>query len=54
MSTIDEIKKSRLEKLERFKKAGINPYPAKTKRTNRIIEVIFGFNKFLKTKKAVI
>jgi len=34
MPTIEEIKKARLKKLDNIKKAKINPYPAKTNRTN--------------------
>lgn len=43
MSTIDEIKKNRLEKLAKLERWGINPYPATSKRTHRIIEALNDF-----------
>ncbi len=40
---IDEIKQNRIEKLERIKKSGINPYPATTDRTHTCQEAIDDF-----------
>jgi len=54
MATIDKIRKNRIEKLERIKKAGVNPYPARTKRTHTINEAIANFAKFEKTKKKLV
>jgi len=40
---ISNIRKIRLKKLEAIKKAGINPYPIKTKRTHSIEQVLVDF-----------
>ena len=54
MATIDELRKIRLQKLEAIKKAGILPYPEKTKRTHIIGEVLKDFNKLVKVEEEVI
>jgi lysyl-tRNA synthetase class 2 len=54
MRTIEELRKIRIEKLERIKKAGINPYPLKTKRTHKIEEVLSSFSELEKSKKEII
>ena len=54
MSTIDELRKTRLKKLEAIKKSGISLYPEKTKRTHEIAEVLKGFNKLAQAKREVI
>ena len=54
MATIDEIRKNRIKKLKAIKKAGFNPYPAKTKRTHTINEIISNFSKFQKAKKKLV
>lgn len=48
MSTIEELKKTRLKKLMAMKKVGFLVYPAKTRRTHSIAEVIRDFNKLAK------
>ena len=40
------LRKTRVKKLEAIKKAGINPYPIKTKRTHSIEEALAGFERF--------
>jgi len=54
MASIDNIRKNRLKKLEAIKKAGINPYPSKTKRTHTISEIVSNFEKFEKAKKKIV
>ncbi len=54
MATIDELRKTRIKKLEAIKSAGINPYPEKTKRTHKISEVLKDFPKLSRLKKQVI
>src|SRR4030042_7074639 len=54
MATIDEIRKTRLKKLEAIKRAGFLSYPEKTKRTNTIAEAILNFNSLAKSKKEVV
>ena len=46
MTTIEELRKIRLKKLEAIKKALLNPYPEKTKRTQTIAEALKNFVKF--------
>jgi lysyl-tRNA synthetase class 2 len=54
MATINELRKARLKKLEAIKKALINPYPGKNKRTHKIAEALKDFNKISSAKKEVI
>jgi len=54
MPTLEELRKTRLKKLDALKKAGVNPYPSKTKKTHGINEVISDFNNLVKTKKKII
>src|SRR3989338_8992473 len=51
MSTIDELKKVRLEKLKSLQDAGLLAYPATTKRTHSIKEALAQFLKISKSKK---
>jgi len=50
MPTINELRKIRLKKLEAVKRAGINPYPIKTKRTHSIEKALINFERLVKTK----
>ncbi len=54
MATIDKLKKIRLKKLAAIKRAGIYPYPIKTKRTHKISEALSGFSTLSKSKKEVV
>ena len=45
MSTIDELKKVRLQKLTSLQKAGLLAYPSESKKTHSISEVIDSFSK---------
>ncbi len=54
MATLEEIKKTRLKKLEAIKNAGFLVYPTNTKRTHKIEEAIAEFNKLAKSKKELI
>lgn len=44
MSSIDEIRDIRIKKMERLKKAGINPYPADSRRELSLQEAILDFD----------
>ncbi len=48
---IDDLRETRIKKLETLKKAGIEPYPVKTKRTHTIEQALAGFEDFSKSKK---
>jgi len=50
---IDEIKKTRLKKLEILKKAGMNPYPADVSRTHTNQEALDSFSKLNKANKKI-
>ena len=54
MSTIDEIRKTRLKKLEAIQRAGFNAYPEKTKRTHTIYQALKDFNVLSHSKKELI
>lgn len=41
---LDDIRKARLEKLEKLRKAGIDPYPARSLRTHKINEILADFD----------
>ncbi len=52
-SSIDEIRRLRVEKLDLLKKAGMNPYPAKVKRDVSISELKGSFEQFEKEAKPI-
>jgi len=54
VSSINAIKKNRLSKLENIRKKGINPYPAKVKRTHTCQEAIDKFEQLVAEKKEAI
>jgi len=54
MSTIDEIRKTRLKKLEAIQRAGFNAYPEKTKRTHTISQALKEFGALSRSKKELI
>lgn len=49
MSSIDEIRDIRIKKLELLKKAGMNPYPAESKRELSLSEAVADFENLEKT-----
>lgn len=53
MATKEELRQIRLEKLEKIKKEGINPYPSESKRTHTIEEALKDFKILSKSKKKV-
>lgn len=48
---LNELRKTRLKKLETLAKSGSNPYPLSSKRTHRIEDVLRDFRKFHAKKK---
>ena len=50
---IADIKKIRLKKLEAIKKAGVNPYPIKTKRTHSIGQALVDFDELSRAKTEI-
>jgi len=54
MSSISDIKKARLKKLENIQKKGFNPYPAKVKRTHTCQEAIDKFKQLMAGKKEAV
>ncbi len=53
MASLEEIKKSRLLKLELLKKEGKDPYPAKSTRTSSISDILADFEKYSESGKIV-
>src|SRR3989338_8188686 len=53
---IVNLRKTKVKKLEMIKKAGMNPYPAETKRTHTIEEAVAGFDRLAgqKTKLSLV
>lgn len=54
MSSIDEIRKTRLHKLKTIQRVAGLPYPAKTKRTHSVAEALNAFSKLSKSKKPIV
>jgi len=54
MATIEELRKIRLKKLEAIKRSLVEPYPGKSKRTQKIEEAIKSFNALSSAKKEII
>lgn len=54
MPGLSQIRQNRIKKLGALKKAGLNPYPAKTKRTHTCQEATEQFNQLLKNKRRVV
>ena len=54
--TLEEIRKTRIEKLKSLKIAGFLAYPSQTKRTHKINEAVFGssFKKLVSSKKEIV
>lgn len=50
---LEEIRDNRIKKLEKIKKAGLSPYPAKSKRTHKISEAVLNFEKLSQENKEV-
>lgn len=49
MASLDELRNTRLEKLERLKKAGVNPYPSRIPRDYSIADAVGRFDELSKT-----
>lgn len=53
MPNLEELRKSRIQKIKDLEKAGIDPYPATSKRTHTIAEILSSFSKLKKESKKV-
>jgi lysyl-tRNA synthetase class 2 len=53
MAQAEELRKIREKKLERIKKALINPYPSRAKRTHTISEAVENFSKLSRKKEEI-
>src|SRR3989344_9129166 len=51
---LDDIRSARLEKLEKLRKAGTDPYPAKSWRTHTINQAIDSFDDFVANKDRLV
>src|SRR3989344_5037436 len=52
--SLEEIRKTKVEKVEKLRKAGLDPYPASSARTNKISEAVENFDKFANDKTGLI
>jgi len=52
--SLDEIRKTKIEKLEKLKKVGIDPYPAVSGRTHIVAQVLENFDKLAESKDELI
>ena len=52
--SLEEIRKTKIEKIEKLRKAGLDPYPAFSARTHKVVDVLENFNKFAQDKKELI
>ncbi len=53
MANLNELRKTRVEKLKKIESAGLNAYPATAKRTHTIDEVLVDFAKLEKSSKEI-
>lgn len=51
---LDDIRQTRMEKLEKLKKAGIDPYPAKSWRSHAIREILDDFDNFAADRRNLV
>ena len=51
---IEEIRKTKIEKVKKLRKAGINPYPAVSNRTHSVEEALINFDNLSNSKEEVI
>jgi len=51
---LDEIRRTKIEKIEKLKKSGVDPYPASSKRTHEISQVLLNFDSLSQEKKELI
>ncbi len=51
---LEEIRRTKIDKVEKLRKAGIDPYPAVSRRTNMVAEVLQNFDSFTESRREVI
>ncbi len=51
--SLEEFRNERIKKLEKLREAGINPYPADSRRTHRIVEALNDFDALVGAQKAM-
>ncbi|MDO8496083.1 MAG: lysine--tRNA ligase [bacterium] len=49
--SLEEIRKTKIEKVEKLRKIGIDPYPASSGRTHKVADALENFDKFAQDKK---
>ncbi|TSC55616.1 MAG: lysyl-tRNA synthetase, class II [Parcubacteria group bacterium Greene0714_21] len=54
MASIDEIRKARIQKLQRLQKAGVLAYPGAVKRTHTLVQALENFGSLAKTQKEIV
>jgi len=51
---LDEIRKTKIEKVDKLRKVGIDPYPALTRRSHSVAEAVEKFDEFSDSKREVV
>ena len=51
---LEEIRNTKIKKVEELRKAGMDPYPASSGRTNTISEIIENFDKYAQEKNGLV
>src|SRR3989344_8552487 len=51
---IDEIRKNKIEKVQKLRKAGIDPYPAVSGRTHSVSDALTKFDEFSDSSREVV
>ncbi|MDP3697917.1 MAG: lysine--tRNA ligase [Candidatus Taylorbacteria bacterium] len=51
---LDEIRNTKIEKVEKLRKVGIDPYPASSGRTHKVSEAVENFDKIAEERKEVV
>ncbi len=54
MATLKELRDERLRKLQELRQLGINPYPAKARRTQKIDQLVLRFNDMVGQEESVV
>lgn len=54
MATLKELRDVRIQKLQKLKELGVDPYPAESKRTHTVVAVTGGFEKLENTEVTVV
>ena len=52
--SLDDIRKTKIDKIEKLRRAGVDPYPASSGQTKSISEVVENFDKLSDSKSELV